>query len=194
MERGIPYGTPMHLRLLPWWLAAALPLPAQDGVLPVLLVSGQNNHDWRWTTPELKQALEETGRFAVTVTETPAKDLADAAALGRMKAIVLNYNGDRWGEAAERAFLAAVQGGTGVVVVHAADNAFKGWTEYERMVGLLWRDGTGHGAFHPFDVAVVDHYHPITQGLADLHLHPDELYHRSEEHTSELQSLAYLVC
>jgi len=68
----------MHLRLLPWWLAAALPLPAQDGVLPVLLVSGQNNHDWRWTTPELKAALEETGRFAVTVTETPAKDLADA--------------------------------------------------------------------------------------------------------------------
>src|SRR5262245_56016145 len=121
----------MHLRLLPWWLCAALPLPAQNEALPVLLVSGQNNHDWKWTTPELKQALEETSRFAVTVTENPAKDLADAAALSRAKVIVLNYNGDRWGEAAERVFLAAVQGGTGVVVVHAANNAFKGWTEYE---------------------------------------------------------------
>jgi hypothetical protein len=46
------------------------------------------------------------------------------------------------------------------------------------MVGLMWRAGTGHGAYHPFDVAVVDRNHPITTGMADLKLHPDELYHR----------------
>jgi hypothetical protein len=44
-------------------LAAQAPAP-----IPVLLVSGANNHDWEWTTPEIKTVLEETGRFAVTVT------------------------------------------------------------------------------------------------------------------------------
>ena len=46
------------------------------------------------------------------------------------------------------------------------------------MVGLLWRQGTGHGRYHPFDVHVVDHNHPITSGMDDLRMHPDELYHR----------------
>lgn len=168
----------MHRFLLPWWLCAALPLPAQEQPLPVLLVSGQNNHDWRWSTPELKAALEETQRFTVTVTDAPARDLANAAILSGVRAIVLNYNGDRWGEAAERAFLAAVTAGTGVVVIHAANNAFPGWTEYERLVGLCWREGTGHGNFHPYDVVVVDRHHPVTNGMEDMRLHPDELYHR----------------
>ena len=62
--------------------------------------------------------------------------------------------------------------------MHAANNAFDGWAEYEKMVGLLWRKGTGHGRYHPFDVHVIDHYHPITFAMEDLRMHPDELYHR----------------
>jgi type 1 glutamine amidotransferase len=152
---------------------------AQAAPLPVLLVSGANNHDWEWTTPEIKTVLEETGRFAVTVTNEPAKDLAATDLGAKYRALVLNYNGPaRWGEPAENGFLAAVRAGTGVVVIHAANNAFDGWKEYEQLVGLCWRQGTGHGAYHPFDVYVVDGNHPITQGMADLHLHPDELYHR----------------
>jgi type 1 glutamine amidotransferase len=144
----------------------------------VLIVSGANNHDWRWTTPELRTVLTETGRFTADVTDEPARDLADAAALKRYRALVLNYNGPRWGEPAEQGFLAAVRGGVGVVVIHAANNAFEGWTDYERLVGLCWRKGTGHGAYHPFDVNVVDPHHPVTAGMADLRAHPDELYHR----------------
>lgn len=160
-------------------LCAALPAQvAAPTAIPVLLVTGANNHDWKWTSPVLKEALEETGRFQVDITTTPAADLADPAKLRRYQALLLDYNGPRWGEAAEAAFLDAVQRGTGVVVVHAANNAFPGWVEYERMVGLCWREGTGHGAFHPFDIAVVDRHHPITQGMEDLRLHPDELYHR----------------
>ncbi|MEO6594123.1 MAG: family 16 glycoside hydrolase, partial [Planctomycetota bacterium] len=97
---------------------------------------------------------------------------------GELQLLVLDYNGPRWGEAAERGFLEAVQNGCGVTVLHAANNAFPGWAEYEQMVGLLWREGTGHGAYHPFDVHVVDPHHAITAGMADLRLHPDELYHR----------------
>ncbi len=164
--------------------AAAAPAtasPAAPKPLRALVVTGQNNHDWRFVTPELVHSLTETGRFLVTVTETPATTLATAPELyqrGELDVLVLNYHGDRWGAAAEQGFLRAVEQGVGVAVVHAANNAFPGWTEYERLVGLLWRDGTGHGAYHAFDVPVVDRYHPITQGMADLQQHPDELYHR----------------
>jgi type 1 glutamine amidotransferase len=113
----------------------------------------------------------------VRVVEQPARELAELD-LGAAAAMVLDYNGPRWGDAAERAFLDAVRAGTGVVVVHAANNAFPGWTEYERLVGLCWREGTGHGTYHPFDVHVVDAAHPITNGMDDLRQHPDEMYHR----------------
>jgi type 1 glutamine amidotransferase len=146
-----------------------------------VVLTGENNHDWRWTAPQLAGALRETGRFQVEVITAPAAWLETAPARaerGEVQLLVLDYNGPRWGEAAERGFLAAVEGGVGVAVVHAANNAFPGWREYERLVGLLWREGTGHGQYHPFDVVVVDPHHPITTGLADLKLHPDELYHR----------------
>lgn len=165
----------MRYYLIAAALSSLAPLAAQT--VPLLLVTGQNNHDWRYTAAEIEGALQECGLFTVRRTEEPAKDLAELD-LDQFAAIVLDYNGPRWGEQAEARFLAAVERGTGVVVVHAANNAFEGWLEYERMVGLCWREGTGHGAYHAFSVHVVDAAHPITQGMDDLRLHPDELYHR----------------
>ncbi|MDA8592617.1 DUF1080 domain-containing protein [Planctomycetota bacterium] len=153
------------------------PAPSNATRPRVLLVSGANNHDWEWTTPSLERILAETGRFEVTVTRDPARSLADRAALAALDAVVLDYNGPRWGEAAETAFLDAVRGGLGVVVIHAADNHGNGWPEYERLVADLWRRGTGHGRFHPFDVEVVDRDHPVTRTLPTILQHPDELYH-----------------
>jgi hypothetical protein len=106
--------------------AAARP-PASP--IPVLLISGANNHDWEWTGPSLREILEESGRFTVTMTTEPGKLLADAAELAPFRAFVLDYNGPRWGAAAEANFVAAVRGGTGVTVVHAANNAFRVWIE-----------------------------------------------------------------
>lgn len=146
--------------------------------IPVLLISGQNNHDWEYTNPKIEQGLEASGRFDVDVTLEPAKTLADAAGLAKYRCFVLNYNGARWGEPAESNFVAAVRGGTGVSVIHAANNAFEGWTEYEQIVADLWREGTGHGRYHAFDVKIVDRDHPVTRGMRDLKAHPDELYHR----------------
>lgn len=169
---------PLHLLLA--LLAPLSATPAQTSrpePVPVLIVSGANNHWWQWTTPSLRSMLEESGKFRVEVTETPAETLADRGALARFRAVVLDYNGPRWGEAAEASFLDAVRAGLGVVVVHAANNAFPGWKEYEDLVALCWREGTGHGRFHAFDVKVTDRDHPITRDLADLVAHPDELYH-----------------
>ncbi|HEX5052137.1 MAG TPA: family 16 glycoside hydrolase [Planctomycetota bacterium] len=163
------------------WSLSSLAVCPQAPPIHALVVTGANNHEWQWTAPELVNVLAETGRFVATTTDEPATALVDAPrrfAAGELQVLVLDYNGPRWGEAAERGFLEAVQKGCGVAVVHAADNAFPGWTEYERLVGLLWRDGSAHGAYHPFDVYVVDAHHAITAGMADLRLHPDELYHR----------------
>lgn len=151
--------------------------PAGQEKIPVLIVSGANNHDWAWTTPELRRILEDSGRFEVSGTQDPAETLADADTVARFAAFVLDYNGPRWGEVAEANFLAAVRGGAGVVVLHAANNAFPGWTEYEELVALCWREGTGHGSFHPFDVEILDRDHPVTRGLPPLPAHADELYH-----------------
>jgi len=161
-----------------------LPIPdlhAQQGSqdkIPVLIVSGANNHDWQWTTPSIESMLDESGLFDVTITYDPATDLADEKALARYQALVLDYNGPRWGPAAEASFLKVVRGGVGLAVIHAANNAFPGWVEYEQLVGHLWRQGTGHGGFHSFGLEVLDYDHPITATMPDFVDHPDELYHR----------------
>ncbi|MBM4031849.1 MAG: ThuA domain-containing protein [Planctomycetes bacterium] len=147
------------------------------GKIRTLLLSGANNHDWKRSSPFLRDVLEKSGRFAVTMTEDPSAALEDAKALRRFQLIFSDYNGPAWGEAAKANFVAAIEGGTGLVILHAADNAFTGWVEYEKMVALMWREGTGHGAYHEFEVKITDKDHPITRGLEDFRLW-DELYHR----------------
>lgn len=143
--------------------------------ISTLLVTGENNHDWARTAPFIKNLLESSGRFEVTLaTDASAALEAD---LSGFDLLFVDYNGPLWSEGAQANFLKAVEGGTGAVIYHAANNAFEGWTEYEKLVGLLWREGTGHGEFHEFPVTIVNHDHPITQGVADFRIE-DELYHR----------------
>jgi type 1 glutamine amidotransferase len=156
---------------------ATPPTPRADKV-PVLIVTGANNHDWQYTTPRIREALERSGRFTVDVTDKAAQTLGDKNAIAKYACLVLNYNGPRWGEPAETNFLDAVRNGTGVTVIHAANNAFTDWPEYMKLVGDMWiLNVTGHGAYHTFDVKMTDHEHPITRGMPDLVGHPDELYH-----------------
>jgi type 1 glutamine amidotransferase len=160
------------------WLPGSGPADAAPRRLWALLVSGQNNHNWRETTPHIEKFLESTGRFEVITTEDPGTYMADAKNLKYFNVIVLNYNGSRWGAAADTNFLAAVREGTGVSVIHAANNAFSGWAEYDKIIGIGWRQTAGHGAYHSFDVKYNVKDHPITRGLTDMKAHPDELYHR----------------
>lgn len=116
-------------------------------------------------------------------------------------AVVLNYNGPSWPEPMRKAFVDYVRGGGGVFLVHAANNAFADWTEFNEMIGLGWRkagfgvaltihpdtgavaeccadQASGHGSKHPFVVAVRKPEHPVLRGLPVEWLHGrDELYH-----------------
>ncbi len=143
--------------------------------IKTLLLTGQNNHDWQRSTPFVRDLLEATGKFSVDVADDPSRTLSCSAELAQYSLIFSDYNGPEWDALAQENFAAVVGNGTGLVILHAADNTFPGWVEYEKMGGIMWREGAGHGAFHEFPVTIRDHEHPITRGVGDF-LIWDELY------------------
>lgn len=164
------------------WAAAAL-ASAQTGApkIQALIITGQNGHDWKATTPVLRKLLEDTGKFDVRVTEEFRG--AGPETLAPYDVVVLNYYelkkpALRWGERTDAALLDFVRSGKGLVVYHFSMAAFEGWTEFEKMCGANWRPNNGHhSARHDFTVAVKDTTSPITQGLgASFPQGNDELY------------------
>lgn len=146
--------------------------------LRAVLLTGQNNHNWPYTSRVHADTLEATGRFRVEVADDAPAALQNPDELSMVRVFVLDYNGPRWGEPAETNFLNAVREGAGVVIIHASNNAFVGWTEYEKLCGFMWINGkTSHGDFHRFDVDYLKPEHPILRGLPGMKDHPDELYH-----------------
>ena len=101
-----------------------------------LIVTGQNNHVWEVSHVAIKQILENSGLFAVDIAVSPAKggDMSDFKPdFPAYKLVVLDYNGDRWPEETDKAFLDYVDKGGGVIVYHAADNSFREWEEYNKI-------------------------------------------------------------
>ena len=155
--------------------------PAGPPKLQALIITGQNGHDWRGTTPLLKQALEETGRFEVRVTEEFRG--AGSETLAPYDLVVVNYferNQPQllWGERANSALVDYVRSGKGLVLYHFSIAAFNGWSDYEKMSAGNWRPAAGHhSARHDFKVEIKDTSHPITAGLkSPLMVQNDELY------------------
>ncbi|PYR02709.1 MAG: hypothetical protein DMG00_28285, partial [Acidobacteria bacterium] len=150
-------------------LAFAQQPSAAPPKIAVLIVTGQNGHNWRGTTPLLRKILEDTGKFEVRVTEEFRG--AGPETLAPYDLVVLNYFDRgrpelRWGEKTDSAFLDFVRSGKGVVVYHFSMAAFDGWTEYEKLSGGNWRPNNGHhSAPHNFVVEIKDQEHPITKGL-----------------------------
>ena len=161
--------------------AAALALAqTPQPKLQALIITGQNGHDWRATTPVLRKCLEDTGRFQVRVVEE-FRGAGDET-LAPYDVVVLNYYDQkpeqRWGDRANQALLKYVQSGKGVVVYHFSAAAFNGWTEYEKLSAGNWRPNNGHhSARHDFKVDIKDSEHPITRGMVATFPQPnDELY------------------
>ena len=207
------------------WLAALLLWPALTvaataaPTLKALLVDGQANpfHEWRKTSPIVKRALEETGLFTVEVaTVLPGKAKDFKPKFNDYQVVVLNYEGEEWPAATKKAFEAYVAGGGGLVVFHAADNAFAHWKAYNEMIGvggwegrnekngpfLYWQDGKiirdtspggggQHGAQHAYQLVVRRPEHPVMKGLPEKFRHaPDELYAKLRGPAKNLTVLA----
>ena len=186
--------------------------------LKVLIVDGQNNHNWKATTPIMKQWLEKSGKFQVDVaTSPPGADLTGfEPEFADYAAVISNYNGAAWPKNTQQALIGYVRGGGGLVIVHAANNSFGDWKEYNEMIGLggwggrneksgpyvyfaddkLVRDekpgnGGSHGSQHDFQIVVRDGEHPITKGMPKAWMHAkDELYDRLRGPATKMQVLA----
>ncbi|MGV3606925.1 MAG: ThuA domain-containing protein [Planctomycetaceae bacterium] len=174
--------------------------------MKALIIDGQNNHGvWPKTSKMMKKYLEDTKLFAVDIVTTAPQgtDPNFAPDFSKYKVVISNYNGANWPDATQKAFVKFVADGGGFVVVHAANNSFGDWKEYNEMIGLggwggrneksgpyLYLDAEGkvvkdtkagpgghHGSQHPFEIIVRDGEHPITKGMPKQWLHvQDELY------------------
>jgi type 1 glutamine amidotransferase len=176
----------------------------------VMLLDGEQAgpyHAWQQTTPYLKRMLEEAGIFQVEVVTAPPRG-SDFSAFkpnwSAYQVVVGNYDApdDRWPDSLKESFVEYIRNGGGFVSVHATDNAFPNWKEYNLMIGVggwrgrneksgphyYYQDGKvvadpspgmagSHGARLPFRVVNQVTDHPITKGLPKEWMHVgDELY------------------
>lgn len=190
-----------------------------EATYKALIITGQNNHNWKASSPVLKTILEETGLFSAVIDSTPVKG-ADMntfnPVFSKYDLVVLDYNGDSWSDKTKAAFLNFVSNGGGVVVYHAANNAFPDWKEYGEIIGLggwnnhnekdgpyvyykrneLVRDTAAgiagsHGKRNDFEVRLRNTAHPITKGLPVRWMHGnDELYSRLRGPAINMEILA----
>jgi type 1 glutamine amidotransferase len=193
---------------------------AAEAKLRVLIVDGQNNHNWRGMTPPIKADLESSGRFTVDVVTTPVAKSPKSAwdsfhpDFAKYDVVLSNYNGEPWPAPVQKALEAYVAGGGGLSIIHAANNAFPEWTEFNKMIGLGWRGasygdrltvdesgkvvrtpkgegpGSGHGPAHAYKIMIRDADHPITRGMPTEWMHAkDELYHGQRGPAENMQIL-----
>lgn len=221
----------MRFSILASLLIGVLVTTAQAEKIKVLIVDGQNNHgDWPKNTSLMKDHLEGSGRFEVDIARTrftwqgaqhfPKYALTDKEYVAEKKpkadpdykpefskydVVISNFGNSAapWPQATRKAFNRFVKTGGGLVIVHAADNAFGDWKQYNEMIGLggwggrtresgpyvYYEDGMivrdtkmdgasgSHGPQHEFQVIVRDANHPITLGMPRMWKHTkDELY------------------
>ncbi len=172
-------------------LALALPpttAPSEAAPIQALIITGDHGHDWKATTKALEEFLPEGDRIQVTTTTTPSKDLT-AENLAKYDVLILNYRDtkdgsedSRWSDANKAAFLDAIKGGKGLVVVHHASSAFvePNWDEFEKATAGGWRKQGFHGPKLVFTVKKTEVEHPITKGFKESFEHAiDELYQNS---------------
>jgi type 1 glutamine amidotransferase len=188
-----------------WLILVAFAAPVAEAQVSVLIVDGINNHDWRAGTEGIQSILKDAGGFGVDVNTVTVETLPDwHPDFGKYSVVISNFNGGHtetgleWPERLQKSLEAYVSGGGGLVVFHAANNAFPRWRAYNEMIGLGWRDpdygpgiavgddgkivviplGTGAKPGHParmdFQVNLLNREHPITRGLPEHWTQPKE--------------------
>jgi hypothetical protein len=201
---------------------------ADDAKVRVVIIDGQNNHNWRATTPHLKSMLEKSGRFTVDVSSNLKKGDKPGIVvptvpfppdLEKYDVVVSNYNGGAWPAEFRKAFSDRLaEGKVGFVLFHAANNCFTDWPEFNRMVGMAWRnnkfgdriyfdgDGklvrvpAGEGSntsetYHPYAVNLREPKHPIVKEMPKQWMHArDQLMHDLRGPIKDVTVLASSPC
>lgn len=204
------------LQILPIFLFSI----AAQAQLKALIIDGQNNHEvWPKSTIMMKQYLEETGLFEVDIQRTkytwraereeaylslagvgktedlkePKMDSNFAPRFKNYNVVISNFGWKAadWPEETQKTLEKYLKKGGGFVSIHAADNSFPNWEEYNKMIGLggwggrtekdgpyvyytndnkLVRDdsegsGGSHGPQHQIPITVRVKDHPITKDM-----------------------------
>ncbi len=191
MRQSVPF-------LFSFCVLMGLAAAAEDARVPVLILTGESDypyHDWRTTTAFLRGLLDRTGRFDVKVAEE-VRGLT-ARTLARYDALILNYNGPRWGVGTERAVEQFLRRGKGMVALHGVSygrffgmqmekgrwgaSSDPGWVAFPQILGATWKpENIGHAVRHIFTARWVVRDHPISNDLEESFLVDDELYHRMD--------------
>ncbi|MEM6884160.1 MAG: ThuA domain-containing protein [Verrucomicrobiota bacterium] len=181
---------------------------AHDHIRVLILDGPQKAHKYLETTPVLKQILESDSLFEVDHSRSSKESCEDGSYkpdFSQYDVVVMNegFGAADWPEATQKAFEEYMANGGGMVAIHAANNCWPKWTEYNKMTGLggwggrneksgpyLYMDDAGevirdtsqgkggaHGPQHEFEIVVREPEHPIMKGMPPTFKHgPDELY------------------
>ena len=110
-------------------------------------VRRHNNHNWKLSNPYLKQLLDAEPDIEATIENSSQGGATNeywdrwTPNFAKYDCVLLNYNGQMWHERQKKEFEDYIRGGGTAIIVHATNNSFTGWTEYEKMVALPIQKG-----------------------------------------------------
>lgn len=112
--------------------------------IKVLITDGFSNHDWKHTTECIQSILEQSPEMTVSVSTYSSEGAREwNPQFSKYDVIVQTCNdiksGTQWPRGVQEALESYVEQGGGLFVFHSANNAFPQWVEYNRMIGLGWR-------------------------------------------------------
>ncbi|MDH5396623.1 MAG: ThuA domain-containing protein [Cyclobacteriaceae bacterium] len=142
-----------------------------------------------------------------TAVDQPIPDPDYSPDFAKYDVVVSNFGAraSDWPDATQKAFEKYMAKGGGLVIVHAANNSWAKWPEYNEMIGVGGWDGRneesgpfvyydnanklhhntsegkggGHGPQHEYILQTRAPDHPIMKGLPEKWIHTkDELYHQ----------------
>ena len=145
----------------------------------VLVATGEEypGHPWPRTSAGLKNLWNCDPELAVDVEPNPDTWLQSSA---QYDVVVLNYM--NWTSPTPsvdllRRWAAAISNGTGLVLVHFASGAFRGWSEYGAIAGRIWNPQLPpHDPRGLFVVRRASEDHPLLASWPDRVMTYDELY------------------
>jgi type 1 glutamine amidotransferase len=148
--------------------------------IQVLLLTGDDvapAHNWREMAEATREALVNSGKFEVRVSEDPS--ILESSRLSTYDLIFFTLYNSKLPAPTEKAkenLVNFVKSGKGFAVSHLASASYKDWPEFQQMCGRYWVMGTsGHGPRSVFKAKVVNKAHPVTKGVSDFET-DDELY------------------